>query len=70
MLPNQINFENLHLNPFYNKSFSDAEDERDPDENFLMKSIHRTLNVLTFSQMRLNVSFLRKEVVKLSMHSM
>ena len=33
MLSNQINFENLHLNPFYNKSFSDAEDERDPDEN-------------------------------------
>ena len=35
MPPNyQINFENLHFNPFYNESFSDAEDERDPDENF------------------------------------
>ena len=34
MPPNQINFENLHFNPFYDESFSDAEDERDPDENF------------------------------------
>ena len=32
--PNQINFENLHFNPFYKESFSDAGDERDPDENF------------------------------------
>ena len=28
------NFENLRFNPFYNKSFSDTEDERDADENF------------------------------------
>ena len=34
MLPNQINFENLHFNPFYKERFSDAEDERDPNENF------------------------------------
>ena len=34
MPPNQINFENLHFNPFYNESFSDAEDERDPDKFF------------------------------------
>ena len=34
MPPNQINFENLHFSPFYNERFSDAEDERDPDENF------------------------------------
>ena len=34
MPPNQINFENLHFNPFYNESFSDAEDERGPDKNF------------------------------------
>ena len=34
---NQINFENLYFNPFYNESFSDAEDERDPDENFFNK---------------------------------
>ena len=34
MPPNQINFENLHFNPFYNESFSDTGDERDPDENF------------------------------------
>ena len=33
MPPNQINFENLHSNPFYNERFYDAEDERDPDEN-------------------------------------
>ena len=33
MVPNQINFENLHFNPLYNESFSDAENERDPDEN-------------------------------------
>ena len=30
----QINFKNLHFNPFYNESFSDTENERDPDENF------------------------------------
>ena len=34
MPPNQINFEKLHFNPFYSESFSDAENERDPDENF------------------------------------
>ena len=34
MNQNQINFENLHFNPFYNERFSDAEDGRDPDENF------------------------------------
>ena len=34
MPPNQINFENLYINPFYNESFSDAEDERDADRNF------------------------------------
>ena len=34
MPPNQVNFENLHFNPFYNESFSDTQDERDPDENF------------------------------------
>ena len=33
-VPNQINFENLHFKPFYNKRFSDAKDERDPHENF------------------------------------
>ena len=32
--PNQINFENLHFNPLHNEGFPDAEDERDPDENF------------------------------------
>ena len=31
---NQINFENLHFNTFYNESFSGAEDERDQYENF------------------------------------
>ena len=30
---NQINL-NLHFNHFYNESFSDAKDERDPDGNF------------------------------------
>ena len=34
MPPKQINFENVYFNPFYNQRFSDAEDERDPDENF------------------------------------
>ena len=34
MAPKQTNFENLYFNPFYNESFSDPEDERDPDENF------------------------------------
>ena len=31
---NQINFENLHFNTFYNESSSGAEDERDQYENF------------------------------------
>ena len=34
---NQVDFENLHLNLFYNEHFSDTEDERDPDENFFNK---------------------------------
>ena len=36
MASNQINFKNLHFDPFYNELFSDAEDERqrEPDENF------------------------------------
>ena len=34
MPPNQINFENLQFNSFYNERFSDTKDERSPDENF------------------------------------
>ena len=34
MPQNQINFENLHFNLFFNESFSDAKDERDPDVIF------------------------------------
>ena len=34
MPPDQINFENLHSSPSYNEIFSDAEDKKDPDENF------------------------------------
>ena len=37
MAPNSCsfeNFENLDFNPFHNESFSDTEDERDPDKNF------------------------------------
>ena len=37
MFPDQTNFENLHFNPFCNESFSDAEDEKDPDKNFFNK---------------------------------
>ena len=37
MPPNQINLENLHFNPFYNKKFPDAKDERVPDEIFFNK---------------------------------
>ena len=33
--PEQINFENSHFNSFYNESFSNVEDERDPDGNFV-----------------------------------
>ena len=33
MLPNQLIFENLHFNPFYNEFFSGTEAERNPDEN-------------------------------------
>ena len=33
----QINFESLYFNHFCNESFSDTEDERDPDENFFKK---------------------------------
>ena len=64
------NFKNLHFNPFYNESFSDAEDKRDPDEFFLMESIHTTSNVLIFSQMKWKVLFLRKKILKLLMQSM
>ena len=34
MAPNSCSFENLQFNPFHNESFSDTEDETDPDENF------------------------------------
>ena len=37
MEPNSCSFESfgsLHINPFHNESFSDAEDETDPDESF------------------------------------
>ena len=37
MAPNSCSFESfesLHFNPFHIESFSDTEDERDPDENF------------------------------------
>ena len=37
MAPNQVDFENLYFNSFYNEHFSDTEDERDPDENFFNK---------------------------------
>ena len=46
MAPNSCsfeNFENLHFNPFHNVSFSDTEDERDPDETFFNK-----LNIQNF----------------------
>ena len=46
MAPNSCsfeNFENLRFNPFYNKTFSDTEDERDADENFFNE-----LNALKF----------------------
>ena len=33
MPPNQINFENLHFNSFYNESFCDTKEKRDPYEN-------------------------------------
>ena len=53
MPPNQINFENLHFNPFYDESFSDAEDERDPDENFFNEVNTQIFKCsLIFSQMR------------------
>ena len=42
-----------------------TQDHRDPDEISLMNSIHRTSNVLSFSQMRLKVFFLRKKILKL-----
>ena len=32
--PEPDKFRQLHFNLFYNKSFSDGEDERYPDENF------------------------------------
>ena len=37
MAPNSCSFESfesLPFNPFHNESFSNTEDERDPDENF------------------------------------
>ena len=78
MAPNSCsfeNFENLHFNPFHNESFSDTEDERDPDENFFNElhtqnvRMFKTSNVLIFSQMRLKVFFLGKKILKLLMQS-
>ena len=43
MAPNSCSFENferLHFNPFPNESFSNTEDERDPDENFFNELIN------------------------------
>ena len=66
MPPNQINFENLHFNPFYNERFSDAQKMRETQNKIpLMKSTRRNSNVLIFSQMRLKVFFLRKRILKL-----
>ena len=47
-IPNHLILENLHFNSFSYESFPNTEDERDPDEFFLMKPIHRTSNVLIF----------------------
>ena len=70
MTPDQVNFENLHFNPFYNESFSDTEVRKTQMKISLMKSIHTTSNILIFFQMRLKVSFLRNEFLKLLMQSM
>ena len=32
MSPNQVNFENLHFDPFYDERFSHTEEVRDPNE--------------------------------------
>ena len=64
------NFENLNFNPFHNEKVSDTLDKRDPDENFFNELIHRTSNVLIFSQMRLKVFLLRKKILKVLMQSL
>ena len=74
MAPNSCsfeNFENLRFNLFYNKSFSDTEDERDADENFFTE-----LNAQKFECSYLfpneieSFFFLRKKILKLLMQSM
>ena len=37
MPPDQVNFENLHFNPFYNESFSDTEVRKTQMKISLMK---------------------------------
>ena len=46
--PNQINFENLHFNLLDNERFSDAEDERDSDENFFSEITSQNLECSYF----------------------
>ena len=73
MAPNSCSFqniENLHFNPFYNESFSDTEDERDPDENFFNELNAENFECSYLFQIKLKVFFLRKKILKLLMQSM
>ena len=70
MSPNQIDFENLHFNPLGNESFLTQKMKEIQMEISLMKSTHRTWNVLIFSQMSLKVFFMRKRILKILMQSM
>ena len=69
MAPNQVDFENLYFNSFYNEHFSDTEDERDPDENFF--NVVNTQNFECFYLLpnELKVLSLRKKILKLLMQS-
>ena len=70
MLPDQINFENLHSSPFYNEIFSDAEDKKDPDENFFDEVNTQNFECAYLFPLRLRVFFLRSKILKLLMQSM
>ena len=67
MPPNQISFENLYITPFTKKIFLTQKISETQMKISLMRSIHRTSNVLIFFHKRLKV---RKNILKLSMQSM
>ena len=73
MAPNSCsfeNFKNLHFNPLHNESFSNTEDERDPDENFFNELNTQSFECSYLFPNEIKVFFLKKKMLKLLMQSM